>query len=190
MHFLAALWLPILLSAVVVFIASSIMHMVLPYHKSDYRQLPDEDKLLASLRPAGLQKGLYIFPYCTHKEMNSAAVQEKYKQGPVGMLTVFPSGPPAMLKFLAMWFVYCLIIGVFVAYITADAHPLVLAHGAPFRPVFRVAGTAAFLAYGLANLSNGIWKGQPWGNVIKEVVDGLVYALLTAGTFGWLWPRG
>jgi len=190
MHFLAALWLPILLSAVIVFIASSIMHMVLPYHKSDYRQLPDEDKLLDSLRPAGLQKGLYVFPYCTHKEMNSAAVQEKYKQGPVGMLTVFPSGPPAMPKFLAMWFVYSLIIGVFVAYITAHAHPLALAQGAPFRPVFRVAGTAAFLAYGLANLSNGIWKGQPWGNVIKEVVDGLVYALLTAGTFGWLWPRG
>jgi len=24
---------------------------------------------------------------------------------------------------------------------------------------------------------------------IKEVVDGLIYGLLTAGTFGWLWPR-
>jgi hypothetical protein len=186
MHFLTALWLPILLSAVFVFIASSIIHMVLPYHKSDYRQLPDEDKLLPALRAAGLQKGLYVFPYCTHKEMNSPAVQEKYKQGPVGMLTVFPSGPPAMQKFLGMWFAYCLIISVFVAYVTAHS----AAHGAPYLIVFRVAGTAAFLAYGLANLSNGIWKGQPWGNVIKEVVDGLVYAGLTAGTFGWLWPRG
>jgi len=190
MHFLAALWLPILLSAVIVFIASSIMHMVLPYHKSDYRQLPDEDKVLPSLRAAGLQKGLYIFPYCTHKEMNSPAAQEKYKLGPVGMLIVFPSGPPAMPKFLGMWFAYCLIIGVFVAYITTHAHPLVVAHGEPFWAVFRVASASAFLAYGLANLSNGIWKGQPWGNVSKEVVDGLVYALLTAGTFGWLWPRG
>jgi len=186
MHFLAALWLPILLSAVIVFIASSILHMVLPYHKSDYRQLPDEDKLLATLRPAGLQKGLYVFPYSTHKEMNSAATQEKYKQGPVGLLTVFPSGPPAMPKFLTLWFFYCLIIGIVVAYLTAHT----VTPGAPYRHVFRVAGTAAFLAYGLANLSNGIWKGQPWSNVIKEVVDGLVYALLTAGTFGWLWPRG
>jgi len=185
MHFLAALWLPILLSAVIVFIASSIMHMVLPYHKSDYRQLPDEDKLLPSLRAAGLQRGLYIFPHCTHKEMNSPATQEKYKQGPVGMLTIFTSGPPAMPKFLAMWFVYCLIISIFVANLTAYTVVSV----APYRQVFRVAGIAAFLAYGLANLSNGIWKGQPWGNVIKEVVDGLVYALLTAGTFGWLWPR-
>jgi hypothetical protein len=117
--------------------------------------------------------------------MNSPAMQEKYKQGPVGMLTILPSGPPAMPKFLAMWFVYCLIISLFVANLTA--HTVVSV--APYRQVFRVAGTAAFLAYGLANLSNGIWKGQPWGNVIKEVVDGLVYALLTAGTFGWLWPR-
>ncbi len=190
MQFLAALWLPILLSAVIVFIASSIMHMVLPYHKSDARQLPDEDKLMASLRGAGLQRGIYVFPYCNPKDMKSPAMLEKYKQGPIGMLTVFPPGPPVLPKFLAMWFVYCLIIGVFVAYITTHAHPLVVAHGEPFWAVFRVASTSAFLAYGLANLSNGIWKGQPWGNVIKEVVDGLVYALLTAGTFGWLWPRG
>jgi len=185
MQFLAALWLPILLSAVIVFIASSIMHMVLPYHKSDYRQLPDEDKVLTALRPANLQKGLYVFPYCTHKNMKSPEIQEKYKQGPVGFMTIFPSGPPAMPKFLGLWFAYCLIIGLFVAYLTAHT----VMPGAPYRHVFRVAGTSAFLAYGLANLSNGIWKGQPWGNVIKEVVDGLVYALLTAGTFGWLWPH-
>jgi len=186
MLFLATLWLPILLSAILVFIASSIMHMVLPYHKSDYRPLPDEDKLLATLRPAGLQRGLYIFPFCTHKDMNSPAIQEKYKQGPVGMLTVFPSAPPAMPKFLAMWFAYCLIIGVFVAYLTAHS----TSHYSPFPVIFRNAGFAGFLAYGLANLSNGIWKGQPWSIVIKEVIDGAVYAALTAGTFGWLWPRG
>jgi hypothetical protein len=185
MHFLATLWLPILLSAVIVFIASSIMHMVLPYHKGDYRQLPDEDKLLPALRAAGLQRGLYIFPYCTHKEMNSPAAQEKYKQGPVGMLTVFPSGPPAMPKFLGMWFVYCIIISIVVANLAANT----VVPGASYRHVFRVAGTAAFLSYGVGILSNGIWKGQPWANVIKEAVDGLVYALLTAGTFGWLWPH-
>jgi len=117
--------------------------------------------------------------------MNSAAMQEKYKQGPVGFLTVFPSGPPAMPKFLGMWFAYCLIIGVVVAYLAAHT----VAPGAPYRHVFRVAGTAAFLAYGVGILSNGIWKGQPWSNVSKEVVDGLVYSLLTAGIFGWLWPH-
>jgi hypothetical protein len=182
---LTALWLPIVLSAVIVFVASSIMHMLLPYHKSDYRQLPDEDKLLAVLRAAGLKPGLYHFPFCTHSDMKSPAVMEKFKQGPVGMLTLFPSGPPAMPKFLGMWFAYCLVIGFFVAYLTGST----VAPGANYVAVFRGAGTAAFLAYGLGNLSNGIWKGQPWGVTLKEVIDGLVYALLTAGTFGWLWPR-
>jgi len=182
---LTALWLPILLSAIIVFIASSIMHMLLPYHRGDYKQLPDEDRLLAALRTAGLQRGLYLFPFGTHKEMKSPALIEKYKQGPVGMMTVFPGGLPVMPKFLGMWFAYCLIVGFFVAYLTGHT----VTSGAHYLVVFRVAGTAAFLAYGLGHLSNGIWKGQTWGVTIKEVIDGLVYGLLTAGTFGWLWPR-
>src|SRR6266851_3847807 len=182
---LTALLLPILLSAVIVFVASSIIHMVLKYHASDYRPLPEEDKLLAALRPAGLTRGIYHFPFCTHKEMKSPAAIEKFKQGPVGMLTVFPSGPIAMPKFLGMWFAYCLIIGLFVAYLAGHT----MAPGASYLAVFRVAGTGAFLAYGLGPLVNGIWKGLPWSMVLKEAFDGLIYALLAAGSFGWLWPR-
>jgi hypothetical protein len=176
---------PILLSTVIVFVASSIIHMALKYHASDYRQLPEEDKLLAAIRPAGLTPGLYHFPYCTHKDMKSQAVQEKYKQGPVGMLTVFPSGPVNMGKFLGMWFAYCLLVGLFVAYLAEHT----LAPGAHYRRVFGIAGIAAFLAYSLGPLVNGIWKGQPWSVVFKESFDGLIYSALTAGTFGWLWPR-
>jgi hypothetical protein len=182
---LAALWLPILLSAVVVFIASSLFHMVLPFHRSDYRQLPDEDKLLSTLRSAGLQPGLYHFPFCTHKDMKLPATQEKFKQGPVGMMTVMPSGPVALPKFLGLWIAYCLIVGVFVACLTGFTVP----PGTAYLVVFRVAGTAAFLCYGLGPIVNAIWKGQPWSVTLKEVFDGLVYSLLTAGTFGWLWPR-
>ncbi len=182
---LAALWLPIVVSAVFVFVASSIMHMLLPYHRSDYSQLPDEDKILATLRAAALKRGLYVFPFCTHKDMKSPALAEKYKQGPVGFLNILPSAPPAMPKFLIQWFVFCLLVGFFVAYLTGHT----VASGAHYLAVFRVAGTAAFLAYGLGHLSSGIWKGQTWSATIKEVIDGLVYGLLTAGTFGWLWPR-
>jgi hypothetical protein len=183
MAFLGALWLPIVLSAVIVFIASSIIHMVLPYHRGDYKKLPDEEKAREALR--GLPPGLYTVPYCSHQTMKSPEVQEKFRQGPVGMLTVFPSGPPAMPKYMGLWFVYCLIIGFFVAYLAWHT----VATGSSYLMVFRVVGTAAFLAYGLGIISNGIWKGQPWSNVIKEVIDGLIYGLLTAGTFGWLWPR-
>ncbi len=182
---LSALWLPIVLSAVIVFIASSIMHMVLPYHRSDYKQLPDEDKVLAGLRGANLSRGLYVFPFCTPKEMKSPEAIAKYNNGPVGMMTVFSSQPPFIPKFLGQWFAYCLVISFFVAYLTGHTVPA----GTYYLAVFRVVGTAAFLAYGLGTMSNGIWRGQPWSFVIKEMIDGLVYALLTAGTFGWLWPR-
>ena len=182
---LAGLWLPILLAAVIVFVASSIMHMLLKYHQGDYRKLPDEDKVVGVLRGAGLTRGLYHFPFTTHKEMKSPEVQAKFKEGPVGFITVMPSGPVNMGKFLGLWFAYCIVVGIVVAYLAAHT----VTAGAPYRHVFRVVGTAAFLAYSVGPLINGIWKGQPWGLVTKEAVDGLVYALLTAGTFGWLWPK-
>lgn len=182
---LSALWLPILLSAVIVFIASSIMHTLLTYHRSDYNQLPEEDKILAMLRASNLKRASYVFPYCLPKDMKTPASQEKYKQGPVGFMTIMPSGLPVLPKFLAQWFVFCLLISFSVAYLAGHT----ISAGATYLAVFRVAGTAAFLGYGLGNLSNGIWKGQTWSATIKEVVDGLIYGLLTAGTFGWLWPR-
>jgi len=181
---LAALWLPIVLSAVIVFVVSSILHMVLPYHKSDYQKLPDEDKLLPVLRAAGLRRGLYVFPFTTQKEMKSPAMIEKYNQGPVGMMTVLPNGPPAMPKFLGLWFAYCLVISIIVAHLALHTvYP-----GSSYRHVFRVVGESAFLAYGLGNVITSIWKGQTWSMTIKEVIDGLIYAALTAGTFAWLWP--
>lgn len=186
MLFLTALWLPILLSAVIVFIASSVMHTVLSYHKSDCHRIPDEDRIMEALREAGLQRGLYMFPYCDPKEMKSAAMQEKYKQGPIGMMTVFPPGPPVLAKFLAMWFAYCLIISVFVAYLGAHS----TSHYSTLPVIFRNTSIAALLGYSVANLSNGIWKGQPWSMTIKETIDGVVYAALTGASFTWLWPRG
>jgi hypothetical protein len=182
---LSALWLPIVLAAVIVFFASFIMHMVLPYHRGDYHQLPDEGKALAALRSGDLKPGLYMFPFATHQDMKSPEIQEKFKQGPVGILTIRPSGPVVMGKFLGQWFVFCLVIGFFTAYVCAHT----LAAGTNYLQVFRVAGTVAFMSYGLGNLANGIWKGQPWGMTIKEAIDGLIYGLLTAGCFGWLWPK-
>src|SRR5882762_7760882 len=146
---ITALWLPILLSAVIVFVASSILHMVLPYHKSDYRKLPEEDRVLDALRAAGVTPGrTYHFPHCTQKEMKSPEAIEKFKRGPIGLMNVIPSGPPAMGKYLGLWFVYCLVVGVFVACLTGRTQ----APGTQYMEIFRVAGTAAFLAYGLGHI--------------------------------------
>src|ERR1700758_5654078 len=180
---LSALWSPIVLSAVIVFVASSIMHMALTYHRSNYKRLPDEDKILDTLRAAGLQRGFYMFPFCTMKEMKSPAAMEKYKRGPVGSLTVLPLGPPAMPKYLGLWFGYCLLVGFFVAYLTGHTVPV----GAHYPAVFRGAGTAAFLAYGLGVLPNAVWKGQTGSMTIKGGSDGGAAGWVAAGTVAWRW---
>ena len=183
---ITALWLPILLSAVLVFVASSLIHMVLGYHKGDYRQLPNEAKALDALRPLGLTPGTYHFPYCgSHKEMGSAEHLEKLKAGPIGLMTVFPNGAPNMGKYLGTWFAYSIVVGVFVAYLTGRT----LAPGAHYLAVFRIAGTAAFTSYAMAHAHNSIWKGEPWGTTLRFYFDGLIYGMLTAGCFGWLWPK-
>jgi len=180
------LWLPILLSAVIVFVASSVIHMVIPFHKSDYRKLPDEEKVLDSLRTSGVTPGrVYVFPFTTHKEMKAPETVEKFKRGPIGLLTIRPSGAPNMGKFLGQWFVYCVVVGIFTAYLTGRTDP----PGSQYIEVFRIAGTAAFVGYSLALVQNAIWKGETWGVTFKHLIDGVIYGLLTAGTFGWLWPR-
>jgi hypothetical protein len=183
---ITALWLPILLSAVIVFVASSLIHMVLPFHKSDYRKLPEEEKVMDAIRAAGVTPGrTYHFPYTTHKEMNSPEMVEKFKRGPIGMITIRPTGVPGLGEFLIQWFLYCIVVGIFVAYLTGRTRPA----GTPYLEVFRIAGATAFLAYSVALIQDSIWKGEDWGVTFKHVVDGFIFALLTAGTFGWLWPK-
>jgi len=185
MELLTDLWLPILLSAVFVFIVSSVLHMVLPIHKGDYKKLPGEDTVLGAMREQGVEPGCYMFP-CpgSMKDMGSPEMIEKYQQGPVGFMTVIRSGPPAMGKSLVLWFLYSVLISLFVAYVAA----LGLPRGADYRKVFRVTGTVAVVAYALSNIPNSIWKGERWMITFKFIFDGVVYGLVTAGTFGWLWP--
>jgi hypothetical protein len=180
------LWLPIVLAAVLVFVLSSILHMVLTYHRRDYKQLPDEEATLEGIRRAGVAPGLYMFPYhADAKEMKSAAAQERFRRGPVGMLVLMPSGPPRMGKHLGAWFGFCVLVSVFVAYLAGRT----LAAGTDYLAVFRVAGSTAFMAYGIGRIVDSIWLGQPWSKTLGAVVDGLLYSLVTAGVFGWLWPR-
>jgi len=182
---LASLWLPILLSAVAVFVASSVIHMVLPYHKSDYKKLPSEDGVMDALRPFDLAPGDYMFPLADAGDMKNPAFVEKWSKGPAGSLTVLPKGPWAMRSTMALWFLYCVAIGITAAYIAGRALP----QGAHYRAVFRFAGATAFYGYALALWQNTIWYKKNWMTTLKSTFDGLVYAFLTVGFFGWLWPR-
>jgi hypothetical protein len=183
---LSALWLPILLSPVIVFVVSSIIHMATPLHKNDYRSVPDEDKVAAALRPFAIAPGDYMVPRCASmEEMRSPQFLEKMKQGPVMIVTVMPNGAMTMGKSLVLWFVYSAVVGVFAAYIAGRALP----HGADYLRVFQFVSVTAFVGYSAALWQMSIWYRRTWSTTIKATIDGLIYALLTAGVFGWLWPR-
>jgi hypothetical protein len=182
---IASLWLPIVLSAVAVFVVSSIIHMFLGYHSADFRKLPAEDDFMAAVRKLDIPPGDYMVPCPTsHAAFKEPAFQEKFKAGPRATLTVF--GPyTGMGSQLGLWFLYSILIGITAAYISGRA----LGPGAHYLKVFRFAGATAFYGYALAHLQASIWYKRSWGTTLRNVFDGLVYGLVTAGFFGWLWPK-
>lgn len=183
---LTALWLPIVLSAVIVFVASSIIHMLPLWHKNDYPAVPNQDRLIETLRPMAIPPGDYMIPRAaTMAEMKTPEFTEKLNKGPVMIVSVAPNGPINMGKTLALWFVYCLIVSYFAAYVAGRA----LAPGVSYLEVFRFAGATAFIGYSVALWQMWIWYNRSLSITLKATFDGLIYALLTAGTFGWLWPR-
>lgn len=186
MTHMTALWLPILLSSVIVFVASSIIHMASPWHKSDYPKLPNEDQVMDAMRPLDLPPGDYMVPRpASMADMKTAEYKAKVERGPVVMMTVFPKGHSNMTGAMVQWFIFSLVISCFAAYVCAHA----LLPGAPYRAVFRFAGLTSFIGYGAALWPLSIWYHRKWSITIKSTVDALIYGLLTAGTFGWLWPR-
>ena len=179
MEFLSELWMPILLSAAFVWIASSVMHMVLPHHKSDYAGLPNEDRVTGAL--AGVAPGQYMFPFTTMAEMKSPEHLAKMEKGPNGILTIWAVAPN-MGRNLGLMLLLYLVIGVFIAYVGSHSS----LDGAPYLSVFRICGAIAFMAHGLGWIPHMIWFGTKgfWAYTF----DSVVYALVTAGVFGWLWP--
>ena len=182
---LVELWLPIVLSAVFVFIASSIIHMVLKWHLSDYHGFSNEDEVLAAIRKGNPSPGIHMLPFCKDmKDMANPDVLAKFRQGPTGKFILRAGAEPSMGKPLLQWFVLCLVVSLLCAMLAAHT----LAAGTAFQQVLCVTGTAAFMAYGIGAFIQGIWWGQPWGAVAKDAIDGVIFALVTGATFGWLWP--
>ena len=183
---LTALWLPILLSAVFVFVASAIIHMTKLWHRNDYPRLPNEEGVRQALRPFAIPPGDYLLPRAySGKEMRSAEYLQKVKEGPVLVMTVLPNREFSMGKNLLLWFIYTLIVSWFAAYVTSR----VLPPGTEYLKVFQIAGATAFLGYAVALLQMSIWYQRSWALTVKALIDGLIYSLLAAGVFGWLWPQ-
>ena len=183
---LSSLALPILGSAVVVFVVSSIVHMVLQYHKNDFKKVPDEDATLDALRRLDIPPGDYVAPHAGGPEgMKKREFIEKAKKGPIVVMTLAPGGPVSMGSSLVQWFLFSVLVSLFAAYIASRT----LEPGTSYLSVFRVVGTASFMAYSFGYIPNSIWYKKAWSTTLKIVFDGLVYALFTAAVLGWLWPR-
>jgi len=184
---IAALWLPILVSAVIVFIASSIIHMAPLWHRSELPAPPDADRLQEAVRAFRLQPGEYMLPRPKNrKDCNTPEFIEKLTRGPNFIMTVIQNGPMSMSRPLVQWFIFVVVVSVLTAYLAAATLP----PDAPYLAVFRVAGTTSFIAFAAGVWPQSIWYHRPWSTTLKFTLDGLIYGLLTGGAFGWLWHMG
>ena len=183
---LSGLWMPILLSAVFVFVVSSLVHMVFGWHRGDFARLADENGLSNAMRPFNIPPGDYMMPMPSNmKAMGTPEFKDRINKGPNVFMTVRPNGMSSMGKMLGLWFLYGLVVSVFAAYVSGRA----LGQGADYLHVFRFAGVTAFSGYSLALWQGWIWWNRSLRYTLISTFDGFLYALVTAGTFGWLWPR-
>ena len=186
MNALLALWLPILLSAVVVFVISSLIHMVIKWHASGYHGFTNEDAVRDALRAGNPAPGLYILPYSADmKEMGSEAMQKKYRDGPVGHITLRPSGPVNMGKFLGAWFLWSLAVAVVAAYLATRVYGLDHGHA---RAAAKLFGAVGFIAHGFGTVTESIWMARPWSTSVKYLLDAALYGLGSGLVFYCLWP--
>jgi hypothetical protein len=186
MHALLALWLPILLSAVAVFVISSLIHMVFKWHASDYRAFANEDAVSAAIRAGQPTPGRYVLPYCSDmKDMASEEMKKKYEEGPVGHVTIMPNGAHNMGKYLGLWFLWCLVIAIVTAFIVTQLMGLSPARG---RAAAKLAGAVTFIAHGFGSITESIWMGRSWSTTAKNLLDAALYALGTGAVFYYLWP--
>lgn len=184
---LSALWLPILLSGVFIFIASSIIHMATPLHKGDYVRVPTEDKLADVVRSLNIPPGDYMMPRpATMQEMKTPQFAERVKAGPNLIMTVLPTGSTGMGRQLGLWFVFSLVVSAVAAYIAGAA----LRPGATFMEIARFAGTTAFMGFAAAVWPMHIWYRRALGTTIRTTIDAVIYALIISATLAWLWPKG
>ena len=182
---MGALWMPVVVAAVLVFAASFAVWMVLPHHRSDWSWLPDEEAVRRALTK-DIPPGQYVVPFAADaKALEDESYRLKCEEGPLGILTMRRPAKPSLGKPLLLSFLYYMLVAAAVAYVTGSSLP----EGARYLDVFRVSGAAATLAFAGALPMEALWFGRPWGVTLKAMADGVAYGLLTAGVFGWLWPR-
>lgn len=184
MNTLIALWLPILLSAVVVFVISCIVHMVLKWHNSDYNGFANEGDIRAAINAGKPAPGRYVIPFCKEmSDMKGEAMQQKYREGPIGHIVLGPVGAPQIGKFMGQWFVWTLVVSTIAAYLAAR----VCGFGHPHAAA-KLAGAIVFVAMGFGTVTESIWSMRPWSSSAKFLIDAALYGLGAGLVFLYFWP--
>jgi len=180
------LWLVIFLAGFLCWLASALIHMLFKYHNTDYKELSNEGEVSTALRASSPAPALYNLPYCSDmKEMGEQVMQDKFNTGPVAMISIMPNGMPAMGKLLTQQILFFIFGSALIAYVASIS----MVSGTDYSTVFRQVFATSFLAYGWAQIPYSIWLGQPWSNCMRYLIDAIIYASVTAGTFAWLWPK-
>lgn len=198
MDFLTHLWLPILLAGVAVWIASAIAWMAIGHHKKDRDPLPNEPEFMDALRGMNIPPGVYGFPdFCKHDNLprkeRMAALKELYDTRPMGLLRIW--GEMNMGLNMLLTFLFYIITSAVIAYLAWAALPHASAQipGAEsssiFWKVFQVTGTAGILAYCFATFPGDLWFQNKRRAMVMNVIDGIVFGLITGVIFASLWPK-
>jgi hypothetical protein len=187
MNALTSVWLPILLSAVVVFVISSLIHMVLKWHSKDYGALTNEDAVREAIRAGNPTPGRYVMPQCKEmKDMATPEMKRKYEEGPVAHLTVLPNGAPKMGKYLGQWFLWSLVVSIVAAYLAVRIYDF--GHPNQARGAAKLVGAITFIAHGFGTVTESIWTGRPWGQTVKYLIDAALYGAGAGAVFYYMWP--
>lgn len=188
MELLLPLWLPILLSAGVIWVMSIIFGMALPHHKQDWIGLGDEDGFMEDLRRRGIKPGNYLFPdFRSSEQLRSEKVERALKEGPVGHLSVWKT-PVTMGDKMVGTLVVHLVVCILIAYLTRIALPAA-SPPPPFAKVFQIAGTAGVLAYSFSFIPNALWFGAYKRTIVASIFDGVLYGVVIGAIFAWRWPQ-
>lgn len=180
-----SLWLPVVVAAVVVWIASALIWMLLGYHNGDFRKLPDEERFRELYAGGKIAPGQYVTPYWQDaRGRDDKEFMKRFDSGPVGLFVAGRNGPPNMGRNMLLSLIFYLVVSFVVAYVARHT----LTFGTDGRTVLRITGTIAIAIYALAGVPDSIWFWRPWSVTAKNVVDGIVYGLITGVIFMLLWP--
>ncbi len=180
-----SLLLPIVLSAVAVFVLTMILHMT-PWHRRDYLRLPDEDGVMQALRPFNIPPNDYLTPHPGSGDyMKSPEYDAKRDAGPVMVLTVVPLGPWKIGRMMGLWFLFTIVVAAIVACVVGTIVP----PGGHTHTVFHDVAVITFLSYAMGAVPLSIWYARKWSTTLRTAVDALLYALASGGIFAMMWPH-